>query len=353
MANEEPRDRWTAPESWPEEPATTEELTANWSSADAPQPPTGTGPSSAAADGTYAREPGAMEPTSQQLDHEPLLFEHYEAPPREREERIPNFGHLLLLGAILLFGVLFASMLTQYALHRQMFGVTSVQKAITDIHYTLGSEVLLYVFTLVVSALIFPMMWHKSFLAGLQWNVETAFRLRWRLVSAAFSCLILAAASTLIAPGPANAPIDKIFRAPGAAWLLFVFGVTFAPFFEEMFFRGFLLPAMCTAVDWCGEKIAHKPRLPLGPNGHPRWSFTAMTLGAIATSIPFAMLHAEQTGYSIGPFVLLAGVSLVLCAVRLATRSLASSTLVHACYNFVLFAVMLVGTHGFKHLDRM
>ena len=78
-----------------------------------------------------------------------------------------------------------------------------------------------------------------------------------------------------------------------------------------------------------------------------------MTIAAVVTSVPFAWMHAEQTGYAIGPFVLLCGVSLVLCAVRLATRSLASSVLVHGCYNFVLFSIMLVGTQGFRHLDKM
>jgi membrane protease YdiL (CAAX protease family) len=39
--------------------------------------------------------------------------------------------------------------------------------------------------------------------------------------------------------------------------------------------------------------------------------------------------------------------------VRLITRSLAASTLVHACYNFTIFFLMLVGTGGFRHLDKM
>jgi uncharacterized protein len=73
----------------------------------------------------------------------------------------------------------------------------------------------------------------------------------------------------------------------------------------------------------------------------------------VVTSIPFAAMHGEQTGYAIGPFLLLVGVSLVLCAVRLMTRSLASSVLVHACYNFLLFALMLVASGGFRHLDKM
>ena len=35
------------------------------------------------------------------------------------------------------------------------------------------------------------------------------------------------------------------------------------------------------------------------------------------------------------------------------TRSLAASVLVHASYNFLLFSLMLLGTSGFRHLDKM
>jgi hypothetical protein len=55
----------------------------------------------------------------------------------------------------------------------------------------------------------------------------------------------------------------------------------------------------------------------------------------------------------VGPFLLLVAISILLCAVRLMTRSLAASTLVHATYNFMLFSVMIIGTQGFKHMDRM
>jgi hypothetical protein len=34
-------------------------------------------------------------------------------------------------------------------------------------------------------------------------------------------------------------------------------------------------------------------------------------------------------------------------------RSLAASVLVHASYNFLLFSLMLLGTSGFQHLDKM
>ena len=78
-----------------------------------------------------------------------------------------------------------------------------------------------------------------------------------------------------------------------------------------------------------------------------------MVFGSICTSIPFALMHAEQTAWSLGPFLLLVCVSLVLCWARLSTRSLEASVLVHASYNFLLFSLMLLGTSGFKHLDKM
>jgi hypothetical protein len=78
-----------------------------------------------------------------------------------------------------------------------------------------------------------------------------------------------------------------------------------------------------------------------------------MVFGSIATSVPFALMHAEQTAWSLGPFLLLVCVSLVLCWARLATRSLAASVIVHASYNFLLFTLMLLGTQGFRHLGNM
>jgi membrane protease YdiL (CAAX protease family) len=78
-----------------------------------------------------------------------------------------------------------------------------------------------------------------------------------------------------------------------------------------------------------------------------------MIVAAIPTSLLFALIHADQQGHSLGPFLLLVLVSLILCAVRLKLRSLAASTLVHSCYNFMIFSVMLVSTGGFRHLDKM
>lgn len=336
---------------------------------------------------------------------EPRLFAHYERQPPPAPHHTPNLGDLLIFLMLGVGGYLGSGLIVLAGLHWHLFGISTLKQATTEIHYTLGSQVAWYLTTIGVCAVSFPMVWHRSFLNGLEWRAEAAIRLRVRLISAAMVCFVLALVDGFLIPGPPDTPIDQIFRIPGAAWLLFGFGVTLAPLFEEITFRGFLLPALCTAYDWIAEKVsrpsnraldspaldpnfpadllagadvsqepAGTPPPPLkphwtakwapppgpgdgtwaGPGGKPpEWSFPAMVVGSFLTSIPFALMHGEQTGYSVGPFVLLMCVSLVLCAVRLTARSLASSVLVHSFYNLLLFTLMLAGTGGFRHLDRM
>ena len=290
---------------------------------------------------------------SEELEEEAPLFESWYRPQAIPVERIPHLGHLCLLGVLAFVALIGVSVLTRSALYFHFLGISTTQQATADIRYTLGDQAFLYLFTLLCSLLVFPLLWQKGLFAGLQWNAGTALRLRRRLFGAAFVCFLLALLNGVLLPGPTDTPIDKIFRTPGAAWLLFGFGVTFAPFFEEILFRGFLLPSLCTAYDWIVENTTGRPVRPLDENDHPRWSVAAMAVGSVLTSLPFAWMHADQTGYAVGPFLLLIGVSLVLCATRLLTRSLAASVLVHASYNFMLFSLMLLGTSGFQHLDKM
>jgi uncharacterized protein len=293
------------------------------------------------------------------LHSEPPLFRSwYEPEPKILDPtRIPHFGHLIILVLIAFVGLVGAILLMRGALDLHLFGVSTVQQSSSDIHYTIGFMASMYLISFALAWFIFPLKWplgwHKSLLAGLQWNFASARRRIWILLGAALVCFMLAMVDEIVLPGPTNAPIDKLFDSRAAAWLLFAFGVSFAPFFEEIMFRGFLLPVLCTAFDWYGEKLTGETAPPLDAGDHPHWSITAMTLASIATSIPFALMHAEQTAWSLGPFLLLVAVSLVLCGVRLAFRSLAASVIVHASYNFLLFSLMLLGTGGFRHLDKM
>jgi membrane protease YdiL (CAAX protease family) len=281
------------------------------------------------------------------------LFQAFSKPEAVLPARIPHLGHLFLLAALAAVGFVCATLLMMAAVRIHLFGAANMTAAASNVHYILGSETIIYLVILAGSLLIFPLFWNRSFFAGIHWRGATALHLGWRLPAIALGCFALAALDETLLPGPAHAPIENIFRSPGAAWLMFGFGVTFAPFFEEIIFRGFLLPSLATAWDWAIERSTGKHRLPLDENGHPQWSNFAMVFASIATSLPFAMVHADQQGHSIGPFILLITISLILCVVRLKTRSLAASTMVHAGYNFLLFFLMLVSTGGFRHLDKM
>ncbi len=286
--------------------------------------------------------------------YEPQLFQSFTQPPVRPPVRLPHFGHLSLL--IPIGGIAFACTVAAlfFPMRFHWFGWSlSTQAAANNIQLILASEAILYLIVFGISYLVFPLFWNENFFAGLQWRGAAALERFWPLAATALGCAGLALLDEVLMPGPSNAPIEKMMRTPGAAWLMFAFGTTLAPFFEEMFFRGFLLPALCTAWDWSIEQSTGKPAPPLDANGHPQWSLFAMVAASIATSIPFALLHVDQQGHSLGPFLLLIVVSLVLCTVRLKTRSLAASTLVHATYNFIIFSLALIGTGGFRHFDKM
>jgi len=318
-------------------------------------------------------------------DNSATLFQSFSQPQFVPPARIPHLGHLALLAAFLFVGALCMTAAMMVALHFHLDGVSTQEQIENNVHYLLGSEAILYLVTLALSIPIFPLLWNKSFFSGIYWRGATALQLGWRLPAIALGCIALAVIDDNLLPGPEHAPIVEFFRSPGAAWLMFGFGVAVAPFFEEIVFRGFLLPALATACDWVAEQVSSKPhrsraaaivasaftgivlavfyeeaygrhRLQgyfllhpfmvsflllliislivvwvqrrihaqnenhLDADGHPQWSIPAMVFASVFTTIPFALLHAEQQGHSLGPFLQVITVSLILCAVRLVTR---------------------------------
>jgi membrane protease YdiL (CAAX protease family) len=146
-------------------------------------------------------------------------------------------------------------------------------------------------------------------------------------------------------PIPKSLPIDDFFRTPGDVWMVALFGTFVAPLFEELAFRGFLLPSLASAWDWVrGERETFVDG---------SWSGPALVFACTVASIAFAFVHADQLAHAWAPLAVLFTVSLALCAARLRTQSLAASALIHATYNGTIFTILFFATGGFRHLDKI
>ena len=189
---------------------------------------------------------------------------------------------------------------------------------------------------------VFTWMWQQPFTQAVQWNFSVVRR-RWPalLVSGVGLSLIVQFSSNFL-PIPKSLPIDDFFRTPGDVWMVALFGTFVAPVFEELAFRGFLLPLLSLGLGLAargGKKARGLRRL---------WSFRARSP---ASRLPWS----TRTSWRMPgrPLAVLFTVSLVLCAVRLMTRSLAASTFLHATYNGTIFTILFFVTGGFRHLDKI
>jgi membrane protease YdiL (CAAX protease family) len=118
-----------------------------------------------------------------------------------------------------------------------------------------------------------------------------------------------------------------MMRTASDVWLMTAFGVLFAPFVEEVLFRGLLFPALTRRT---------------GP-----------LLSLAVTSVLFGAIHAQQLAGAWIQVSCIIVVGAVLTLVRWRFRSLASATLVHVGYNGALFLALFVQTHGFTNLSNL
>jgi membrane protease YdiL (CAAX protease family) len=160
------------------------------------------------------------------------------------------------------------------------------------------------------------------------------FELRWRwpknwslyLILGCLLSIGLQAFAHLL-PMPKELPIDRFFRTAQEAWALSLFGMTFAPLMEELFFRGFLYPVLVRRLG------------------------TAAAI--ILTSATFGLIHAPQLGRAWGPVLVVFLVGLALTITRAVTKSVAPGFLMHVAYNGTISVLLFAGTGGFRHLDRL
>jgi membrane protease YdiL (CAAX protease family) len=272
-------------------------------------------------------------------------------PDKEPASRVPNLFHFLMFVAL----TVLEFVLLEVVIVAVRFGCgIPVQVTLKDQGIQLLVQALLYVAVLVSAYFMMPPLWHRPFLVGLEWNwAKVEQQLAWLGLAAGF----VAQGVTIFIPHPKDLPVEAIFRNPGIIWFLVVFGVALGPLFEEVMFRGFLLPGIAIVVDWLriprgADDVASLENL-VAWRSSTGYSAVALIVSSIITSVLFALMHAPQLGFSPAAVGLLTCVSLMLCAVRIKTGSVAASWVVHGSYNLALFVTLFVASGGFRHLDKI
>ena len=282
-----------------------------------------------------------------------------------RPSPLPNLGHALVF--LTVFGV--ALMLVQtlalgLALGLHWFPHETYLQVLKEPRLLVPASFFSYVIGGLIVVAIFAKWWQRPFAEGVHWNIEQARRYRWWLIGAGVVVSVVVQVLSNFLPIPKELPIDEFFHKQLDVWIVAIFGIFVAPVFEELAFRGFLLPALATSWDWLvarlsktaaaeQQSIVTMPINDYAPLADPAWSAGAIVFGSTLTSITFALLHADQLAHAYAPLGVLFCVSLVLCAVRLRFHSLAASAMVHACYNGTIFALLFFATGGFRHLEKL
>jgi membrane protease YdiL (CAAX protease family) len=277
---------------------------------------------------------------------EPSVGQDSVAPPR----RIPHLGHAFIfvgftgLLLIVLELVLAALGKATGSVHG---GVTTLLRPKLQI----GLLATTYLTTLLAAWFFFPQLWLRSFLSGIEWRWSAARNQAGKLLALGLLLgMMMQIVARFITP-PKTLPIDEFFLTPMDAWLITLFGTVLAPMFEEICFRGFLVPACAIAYDWLS--------LPRTEQARTRWQTTttltpaALIFSAVLTSLIFALLHTSQVAHLWNALLVLFSISLLLTWVRLKTGSVAASALVHGAYNGFVFLMVILQTGGYRHLERM
>src|SRR5260370_14415128 len=239
------------------------------------------------------------------------------------------FFVLMIILALIAEIVVGATHLFGYSLNQLLHNKKEMDRFGSDLRIMLPVQLLSYAF------LLFMMV--RLVRARARTRVEQGFfaNVRWRWPRNIWPGFllggtILAIAVQLISarlPVPPSLPIDQYFQTPTYAYLMAGFGILVAPFIEELFFRGFLYPALAR---------------PLG-----------VAAAVILTSAVFTLIHGSQLSFAWAPMLMLLVVGLALRLGRARTKSLAPNLLIHIGYNTTLFVMLFIDTGGFRHLEKM
>jgi len=203
----------------------------------------------------------------------------------------------------------------------------SFKEVAGNVLVALPAQAVGYLLCIGFMALLIRGKYHTRLFDAVHWNPPSG---RWVYGALALGTglgLVNALSSGLLERWiPKSLPIEELFSSRSSAFALAAFGIFIAPPVEELFFRGFLYPALAR---------------PLG---------SVLSMGL--TGAFFALIHSPQLAHAWIPLLLLFAIGVILTVVRAKTKSVATTVIIHMAYNTTLFILLYIGTGGFRHLER-
>lgn len=245
-----------------------------------------------------------MQPDDPVFEQEPVLAE---TPPAR--EPFWNYIDFLLVVGLLVASVVLILLVT---------GVTTMvfPKLGNDPTYLiLPVQVALYLFVYLIFQALFTLRYQRSALPSLGW-VPSNFRLSWAVGGGIVLAFVVAALASLLKTPKVESPIESLMKSPVLLTCFGVMAITLAPFFEELFFRGFLQPLLTRTFG--------------------NWK------GIILTGVLFGSLHAPEYQFAWQYAVAVSIVGVALGWVRLRGQSIIPATVMHGAYNSVFVAALLI-----------
>lgn len=293
---------------------------------------------------------------------------------------------ILLLAVITIASILVLSGIAmRIASTRPSFRGLSFADLARDARILVPVQVIAYAIVIGLMALIVRRGYQRRFWRDIEWNFPHT-HWYWFLAGGVVLAILVQLASAVL-PIPKQLPIENFFKTTSSAYIMGAFGISAAPLFEELFFRGLLYPKAAASVPavfvlgliellivliaspksgfvlwlipvliviaFCGWMVYLWVNL--GPRAfevdddHRR---LGMGIGIAATAFCFALLHQSQLGYAWGPLLLLFSVGLVLTTVRARLHTVGGSFLIHVAYNATLFFLLWVSTDHFRHMEK-
>jgi membrane protease YdiL (CAAX protease family) len=179
----------------------------------------------------------------------------------------------------------------------------------------LSSNLAVYFALLLILKFVFNGRYGQPMLPSLGWTMRSATVLIWAAAGGIALPFIISGIGWLLRTPQVSTPMDQIPNSIPLALM----AVLLAPFFEELFFRGFLQPLLTRTF--------------------------GLILGVLITAGLFGGLHAAEYSFVWQYVVAISLVGVALGSVRVWTNSIVPTTVMHSCFNGLQVVAAVLSKH--------